>query len=261
MAIESLQGKTALVTGAALRLGRAVAVELAARGAAVVVHYRRSRQPAEELVRLLEERGGRAWALRADLNDPAEAERLVGLALERAGRLDLLVNSASIFPADTLRAMTAESLAENVRVNAYSPLVLARRFAEAREREAEESPGRPPAAVVNLLDTRITDYDREHAAYHAGKLLLFAFTRMLSLELAPRVRVNAVAPGLILPPPGRDRRWLEGLASTNPLSAVGGPEDVRRGGPVPALQLLRHRPGDLRGRRPAPARQRVRAVR
>jgi len=82
--------------------------------------------------------------------------------------------------------------------------------------------------VLNLLDCRILSYDAEHAAYHLSKRMLFSLTRMLALELAPRLRVNAVAPGLILPPPGRDEAYLQALARTNPLQRHGGAGDVVR---------------------------------
>jgi hypothetical protein len=226
VAIESLRGKTALVTGGARRIGRAVVLELARQGVRVVVHYRRSRAQAEELAQAIEGSGGRAWPVAADLDTPVEAERLFEQALSLAGRIDILINSASVFPADTLRAVEAESFLENVRIHALSPLVLARRFAEAYGRGREGEAGRSTGAIINFLDARITDYDREHAAYHASKLLLFSLTRMMSLEFAPRIRVNAVAPGLILSPPGRDQSYLERLAPTNPLSSVGGLEDI-----------------------------------
>ena len=103
-----------------------------------------------------------------------------------------------------------------MRINAWAPFVLGR--ALARERRG--------GCIVNLLDSRITDYDAEHAAYHLSKRMLATLTRMMALEFAPRVRVNAVAPGLILPPPGEDDGYLERLKRTNPLERHGEPADV-----------------------------------
>lgn len=220
MFIDRLEGRTALVTGAARRIGRAVALDLARQGVRVVVHYRSSREQAEELVGIIEKAGGRAWAVQAALDDPRGVDGLFERARGLAGRLDFLINSASTFPADTLREATAESFLDSIRVNALSPFLLARRFAQA----CEPQPG--GGAVVNFLDARIADYDRAHVSYHAGKLLLFTLTRMMSLELAPAVRVNAVAPGLILPPAGKDQAWLERLAPTNPLHSVGSLRDI-----------------------------------
>jgi pteridine reductase len=220
--MEEIAGRTALITGGALRIGRALAVELAALGANVIVHYRNSRRPAEELAGQLRSRGVKAWTVQADLAQPGEAEGLFERARSLAGSIQLLINSAAIFPQDTLSAATEESFVGNIRINALAPFVLIRCLAQAFEPDGPGASG----AVLNFLDTRITDYDRNHASYHASKLLLFHLTRMSSLEFAPRLRVNAIAPGLILPPAGKDRSYLEGLAHSTPLQAVGQVEDI-----------------------------------
>jgi pteridine reductase len=211
-----LSGRTALVTGAAKRLGRATALALARAGADMIVHYRSSTAEAEAAAAEIRSAGRRAWAIRADLAEPAEAERLMQQALQAAGAVDILVNSASIFPKDTVLDFALESLARNVQVNAAAPLQLCRAFA------AQHRPGH----IVNFLDSRIVDYDATHAAYHLSKRMLFTLTRMLALELAPEIRVNAVAPGLILPPPGEDDGYLAAQAHTNPLNRHGSAEDI-----------------------------------
>jgi len=211
-----LAGKIALVTGAGVRLGRAVALALAEEGANVIVHFSASAAEAEATARAIRRFRRKAWTVRADLADPAQAEGLLPMAARAAGPVDYLVNSASIFAASRLADFTAAELQANVQVNALSPLLLARALA-AQQREA---------AVVNLLDARIADYDREHAAYHLSKRMLHSLTKMMALEFAPRVRVNAVAPGLILPPPGKDEAWLRKLSHTNPLRRIGSPEGV-----------------------------------
>jgi len=220
MAIDgaNLAGRTALVTGAAKRLGRATALALAREGADVVVHYGRSGAEAEAAAEEIRRLGRRAWTVRADLSDPAQAAGLVAGACEQAGPLDILVNSASIFPDGRLTDVSAEELALNVQVNAMAPLALGRAFA-AQGRRGD---------IVNFLDARITDYDRDHAAYHLSKRMLADLTRMMALEFAPAVTVNAVAPGLILPPAGEDESYLDRLASTNPLGRHGDAEDVTR---------------------------------
>jgi NAD(P)-dependent dehydrogenase (short-subunit alcohol dehydrogenase family) len=213
----ALADLTALVTGGARRLGRAVAEALCAEGVGVVVHYHRSEADARELVASVVARGGRAWAIRADLADEAEASRLVERAVELCGApLDILVNSASTFDANRVMDFTAAQLAADVGVNAFAPLALCRGLA------AQGRAGR----IVNLLDARMVDYDREHAAYHLSKRMLFAITRMLALELAPGITVNAVAPGLVLPPAGETQDYLDRLAHTTPLQRHGSAHDV-----------------------------------
>lgn len=213
---DGLRGQTAIVTGAAKRLGRATALALADEGANVVVHYRASQNEAEATATEVRARGVDAWALATDLRDPSEAQQLVERAIEVAGPIDALINSASIFDTSTLMDFTTEQLADNVQVNAIGPLQLARAFvAQGRE-----------GSIVNLLDTRIVEYDSKHVAYHVSKRMFAGLTRMMALEFAPEVRVNAVAPGLVLPPAGEDESYVQRLASSNPLGRAGGPGGV-----------------------------------
>lgn len=222
----SLVGQLALVTGGALRLGRAVAEALVEEGAHVVVHYRSSAREADETVARLRTKGSEAWALQADLEDPAQAGRLVERAAEVAGKpVDIVINSASIFDPSRVLEFDDAELARNIQINAFAPLQLCRGLA------AQNRPGQ----IINFLDTRMVDYDREHAAYHLSKRMLHAITRMLALELAPDIRVNAVAPGLILPPPGKDESYLAELVESVPLKRHGSAQDVVR-----AVRFLLH---------------------
>jgi pteridine reductase len=218
MGLIDLSGQTALITGAAKRVGRVIASSLADRGVNIVVHYNTSRAEAESLSAELKERGVGAWALQASWEDPAQIETMWRRALDCAPerRISLLVNNASIFPSDTLSTFSLQSLEKNLGVNALAPLRLIRLFAD------QEQPG----CVVNLLDSRIGGYMKKHISYALSKRMLFSLTRMLALELAPRVRVNAVAPGMILPPEGESGEELERLAARAPLGRWGEPEDV-----------------------------------
>ena len=216
VAARPMTGKTALVTGAGKRLGRAIALALAGEGVGVYLHYHRSAGEAEQVAAEVRAKGVRAWTAAADLADPDGARRLMVGALEAAGSIEILVNNASIFPAGRILDTTPEDIARNVNVHAVAPLVLVQAMA------AQGIEGH----VVNLLDSRITDYDRAHAAYHLSKRMLFTLTRMLALELAPKVVVSAVAPGLILAPPGEDDGYLERLAHTNPLQRHGDEQDI-----------------------------------
>lgn len=213
---KRLEGKTALVTGAGKRLGRAVALGLAGEGAKVVVHYNRSRAEAEAVVGELQRLGSNGWALGADLASPREAEGLVERAADLAGRLDVLVCSASIFPPCKIEDLSIEDLHGAIDVNAWAPFVLGREL-------ARRAGG---GSIVNFLDTTVAGYDWRHVGYHASKVLLELMTRVMALRFAPAVAVNAVAPGLILPPEGKDQAWLEGLKDTVPMKRVGGPRAI-----------------------------------
>ena len=206
----SLAGKTAVVTGAGKRLGRFIALALAADGANVVVHYHGSADDAGEVARRAGDLGVKAWTLQADLIDESQAAGLIARAAELAGPIDVLVNSASIFTQERIGDFTPERLWRNLRANALAPLLASRALAGQKR----------PGDIVNLLDARVVDYDTQHAAYHLSKRMLLDITRMTALEFAPLVRVNGVAPGLILPPAGQDESYLQRLASTNPLNRL-----------------------------------------
>ncbi|MCP4344092.1 MAG: SDR family oxidoreductase [Desulfobacterales bacterium] len=212
----SIKNKTALITGAGKRIGRAAAIRLGAEGANIIIHYNTSRREAEEVAKLIRIQGREAWIIHADLAKPESAEELISRAAESAGPVDILVNNASIFPKSLLNTFTPDDLFRNININALSPFLISRSFSQ-QGREG---------VVINMLDAAVVDYDRRHAAYHVSKRILLTLTRMAALEYAPKVRVNGVAPGLILPPEGEDESYLRKLAPSNPLNRWGSPEGI-----------------------------------
>jgi NAD(P)-dependent dehydrogenase (short-subunit alcohol dehydrogenase family) len=212
----SLEGQTALVTGAARRIGRAIAVALAEQQVRVVIHYRGSAAPAEELRRSLVTRGSQAFCVRANFDNPDEADSLIERARAEAGPIQILVNSASEFLPEALDAMTHASLVHSMTVNAWAPFALTRAFAR------QATTGK----VVNFIDAQVAGSDLNHASYILSKHLLATLTTMSALQYAPGITVNAVAPGLILPPEGKDEGYLDGLARSLPLKRHGDPADI-----------------------------------
>jgi len=211
-----------LITGAAQRIGRGLALGLVRQDDTIVIHYNSSEAAAQELSQEIKSRGGKAFTIAANLESPSEAVELLKKAWDLAGPIDVLINNASIFEAGRLTEIAIDDINRNMMINAYTPLLLSRSFAELNKgRQSEKLP-----VIINMLDSRITDYDRQHAAYHLAKRALFTLTKMMALEFAPAIRVNAVAPGLILPPQGKDQSYLEQLKSTNPLNAIGSVEQI-----------------------------------
>ena len=223
--MQGLTGKTVLVTGGAKRLGAALAEGAAAAGAHVIIHCHHSRDEAEKLAGVIIDARGDASVIEADLADSAMADSLVGRAIALAGPIDILINNASIFHEDSFMEMEPESVHKNMNINAVAPMLIARRFAEQHRK----------GVIINLLDTMVMDYDKHHVSYHLSKRMLHTLTRIMAVEFAPNIRVNAIAPGLILPPPGKDMDYLESLVQSNPLHKHGNASDIVDA----ALYLLR----------------------
>ncbi|MEA3190789.1 MAG: hypothetical protein QOD77_1371 [Thermoplasmata archaeon] len=206
-------GSTALVTGGARRLGRVLALRLAALGCDLVVHHHDSAAEAFGLASELQALGVQATVAQADLREPAAAARLVEQARKQAGRpLRFLVNNASDFPPVKLEALEWPELEATLRLDAWAPFALTRAF-------VAQAPAH--AAVVNLLDTRIADYDWEHAGYYLAKRMLADLTRLCAVQFAPKATVNGVAPG-----PVKMGTDLDHLAKHLPMRKLPHPDDV-----------------------------------
>jgi pteridine reductase len=224
---KKLQGKVALVTGAGRRIGRAIAIALAEEGLNVVAHNHEERNTdiravCEEVVAC----GAKSWSIAADLEKPEEYETLIARALKIAGSLDILVNNASLFLPNTLMDVGFRDVTRHMHVNAWAPFVLSREFARLSGN----------GKIINLLDTRIRGYDPGHVAYILSKHMLSVLTKMCALEFAPEITVNGVAPGLILPPAGKDESYLDKLSQAIPLKRHGSEEDIAEA----VLYLLRN---------------------
>jgi len=191
---------------------------LAEQRVSVVIHYRHSAGPAQELRQSLVARGGRAFCVKADFDNPGETDSLIERARAEAGPIQILVNDASEFHPESLDAMTHASLVQTMTTNAWAPFALTRAFA----RQATNG------KVVNLIDAQIAGSDLAHASYILSKHLLATLTMMTALRYAPGITVNAVAPGLILAPEGKDESYLDGLGRSLPLKRHGGVADVTR---------------------------------
>lgn len=223
-----LTGKTALVTGAAKRIGRAIALALADQGANVIVHYNTSEREARATCAEIERKSVKAWAVQGDLSVPQAPEGLARECLDAAGAVQVVVNNASSFGLSEISDLTADELAQNMQIHALAPLTITRVL-------MGKLPHGEPGRVVNLVDAYVHSYQRTHMAYNLSKRALVSLTRMMALEFAPHVTVNAVAPGLILPPAEKTAEAPEALLANVPLERRGEIEDVVRA----VLYLLR----------------------
>jgi NAD(P)-dependent dehydrogenase (short-subunit alcohol dehydrogenase family) len=180
--------KTALVTGAARRIGKAIACDLAAWGWSVVVHYNRSAGDAEAVVAEIESQGGTAVALQADLAKEKDVKRLMAEAVERFGAIGCLVNNASHFDRDGIEDATRQSWDAHLEPNLRAPFVLSQDMAAALPPDRE-------GVIVNILDQRVWNLTPYFLSYTLSKTGLWTLTQTLALALAPRIRVNGIGPG------------------------------------------------------------------
>jgi NAD(P)-dependent dehydrogenase (short-subunit alcohol dehydrogenase family) len=211
--------QTALVTGAARRIGRVIALHLARAGWAVGVHYNRSSADADAVVDEILRAGGKAAAIRADILDEAETAGLVEAAARALGPLGCLVNNASLFEFDEWDTVTEASWSAHMMVNLRAPFVLSQAF-------ARQLPEGTQGCIVNILDERVWNLTPHFVSYTISKSGLWTLTRTLALALAPRVRVNAVGPGATLPSVHQTPEQFAAQAARMPLGRGTTPEEI-----------------------------------
>ncbi len=197
--------RAVLITGAGKRIGRHLALDLAARGWVVVVHYNRSQAEARSVVAEIEDGGGRAAAIGGDLCREGETASLIGRAAAAVGPLSALINNASVFENDRAETATRASWDLHMEVNLRAPFVLIQEF-------ARQLPAGDAGNVINILDQRVWNLSPLFTSYTVSKLGLWTLTQTLAMALAPNIRVNAVGPGPTLPsqrqtPDSFRRQW------------------------------------------------------
>ena len=215
---DPLAGRVALVTGAGRRVGRAIALALGARGMQVVVHFNGSREGADETARLLTEAGGQAVVEQADLTSVDAAHDLIDRAVAWRGTLTALVNSAAIMLRTPVGETETSDWDTMFAINVRAPYFLSQRAAPA----LAASHG----AIVNIADLAAFESWPAYVPHGMTKAAVVQMTRAMARALAPDVRVNAVAPGVVLLPDGWSEEEAEHLRSTTPLRRLGSPEDV-----------------------------------
>lgn len=216
-----LDGKVALVTGAGRRVGRAIVIALAERGAALAIHYRSSTAEAQELAAAIQSRGGRAGTFPADLAKAAEIEHMTTAVIAAFGRIDILVNSASVFYRKPFEELTEEDWDINLDTNLKAPFFLAK-FACASMRRTGAG------KIINIGDWAAIRPYNNYLPYVVSKSGLVGLTRALAKALAPEVQVNCVALGPVMPPEDYDSAEIETLKKATLTKTLGSPEDVAR---------------------------------
>lgn len=214
-----IQGRTALVTGSAIRVGREICRELARRGANIVVNYRSSAGPAAELVDDLRSLGVDALAVQGDVSRSADVGRIGEEARRKFGKIDVLVNNASIYPRMPLAQTTEADWDESIAVNLKGPYLCCMEFGR---RMVENGEG----AIVNVTDWAVYRPYKDYLPYLTAKGGIIFMTRAFAVELAPQVRVNVIAPGPIQPPADLDEDERRRAASGTLVGHWGGGQEI-----------------------------------
>ncbi len=218
--VVDLSGQTALITGGAVRIGRELSLRMAREGVRVCVHYGHSEAAATEIVNEICAGGGEAIAVRADLNEgPSAAQHVFDIARSQWGEVDILINNAAIFESGRLLETTPDQWQRHLDINLATPLWMCQQLAAQPKNEGIRN-------IVNIVDWRATTPPVGHLVYTISKCGLSCLTKILAQELAPHIRVNAIAPGAILPPPGGDEESWQALRQQIPLQRTGSPPDI-----------------------------------
>ncbi len=210
------QAKAALVTAGARRLGKALCLKLAANGFDIALHYRSSEDDARKTAAEIEALGQRCYLVQADLSKEEQLEELLEAVIAELPGLCVLVNNASSWQPGSFLDSSLNELRQYMQVHLEAAYVLSRDFARLAQL----------GLIVNILDSNIVKESTEHFAYLLSKKALHSFTMMAAKELAPNIRVNAIAPGAVLVPEDDRKEKYEKKFGKNPLKRAGSPEDV-----------------------------------
>ena len=216
---NKLKGKVAIVTGGAVRIGRALSLSLAKAGCKVMIHYGQSEQSAKETQKEIQSAGAQSVVFSEDLSNSQESGKIFDVAIEAFGSVDILINCAAIFPEeDRFSDVNTELWEKIININLRAPFFLCREF-------AKRLPSGNQGKIININDARIANPGTDHIIYRLAKRGLWDLTEILALELAPSIQVNGIALGAILPPPGKDKEFLEEKRRKRiPLKRLGNPQ-------------------------------------
>ena len=212
--------KVALITGSAKRLGNSISKHLATLGWNLALHYNTSSKAIITLQEELQKKypTQKFVLFKSDLQNPDALQSLIPEVIGIFGKLDLLINNASVFEASSITETSIDLLNRQMTVNFRAPFLLIRGFAQLVEQ----------GLIINMVDTRITNNKSNFAAYSLSKKALWELTKMAAVELAPRIRINAIAPGVSLAPADRDESYILNLAKNIPMQRPGGVKPILR---------------------------------
>ena len=183
-----MKNKNLLITGAATRIGKAIALHFAERGWNIALHYFRSSSKAKELKKVIEQNRVKAVLVKADLKNSKQTEKIITLARKKLGTIDCLVNNAALFEKDDIENFTTKSWNDHLNINLLAPAILTKKFAKQASKKAVSN-------IINIIDQRIFNLTPYFMSYTVSKSGLETLTKTMAMRLGPNIKVNAIAPG------------------------------------------------------------------
>jgi len=183
-----MKSKNLLITGAATRVGKAMALHFAEKGWNIVLHYFRSSLEAKKLKKIIEQKWVKVVLIKADLKNPKEAEKIIPLARKKLGTIDCLINNAALFEKDDINNFTTKSWNDHLNINLLAPSILTKQFAKQASKKTSSN-------IINIIDQRIFNLTPFFMSYTISKSGLQTLTKTMAMRLGPNIKVNAVAPG------------------------------------------------------------------
>jgi len=183
-----MRNKNLLITGAATRVGKAIALHLAERGWNIALHYFRSSSKAKKLKKIIEQNWVKVVLIKADLKNPKQVEKIIPLAKKKLGAIDCLINNAALFEKDDISNFTAKSWSDHFNINLLAPTILTKQFAKQASKKTVSN-------IINIIDQRIFNLTPFFMSYTISKSGLQTLTKTMAMRLAPNIKVNAIAPG------------------------------------------------------------------
>ncbi len=216
--------KNILITGAAKRIGRAIALKLANDGWNIAIHYNQSEQDANDLAAAIRDLGQTAALVKGDLSTPADVKSLFAKSREALGPITALVNNASLFEKDILETLTEDSFSQHMNTNLLAPALLTQAFAEQTDLPAQSN-----VNIVNIIDQRVHNLRPDFLSYTLSKSALWTLTQTTAMSLAPRIRVNAIGPGPTLQSKRQSKEQFSRQAQQVPLKRGATPNEIANG--------------------------------
>ncbi len=214
-----MKNKNLLITGAATRIGKAIALHFAERGWNIAIHYFKSSAQAKNLKKIIEQNWAKAALIKADLKNTKQVEKIIPLAKKQLGTIDCLINNAALFEKDDILNFTTKSWNDHLSINLLAPTILIKQFAKQASKKTKSN-------IINIIDQRIFKLTPIFMSYTLSKSALYTLTKTMAMRLSPNIKVNGIAPGPTIKSKRQSAKHFNKQAKSTLLKKPVGPEDI-----------------------------------